>query len=287
MASPTPRSAKAAHDTVRSVTDFFMEISKISVQPNRFIMYRGQPDESWQIKPSILRGGTKLLDAEKDISREIISRFPSEFDDDSTMFDRLCRMQHFGISTRLLDVTTNSLIALYFASDPEIPRNGEVIYFDIPIDRRKYFDSDAVSCISNLANLSAEEKNILANSTARTIKEFNDLKPARRLLHFIRNEKPYFEPEIHREDLHKPYIVIPKLRNKRIIAQHGAFMIFGLNTKLGPKYNKTISTWTIPVSQEHKVSIRKELSLLGFNSGVLFPEIDKAADHIMDRFRGN
>jgi hypothetical protein len=38
------------------------------------------------------------------------------------------------------------------------PSDGMVTAFAIPPEREKYFDSDSVSCIANLANMTSEEK---------------------------------------------------------------------------------------------------------------------------------
>jgi hypothetical protein len=272
-----------------SIADFMVCLASIERSSDRFIMFRGHADSSWELLPSIMRGPTRLFDSEKDISREIIAQYPSEFDQDKTTFDHLCRMQHYGIATRLLDVTSNPLTALFFAvqecPDLFLEPDGEVIYFDGPLTRRKYYDSDAVSCIANLSNVTTEEKDTLAGTTARTIAEFNELKPARRLLQFIRAEKPYFLPEIRREDLHTPYMVIPKLRSRRIIAQHGAFMIFGLDRKKGPSIKRNIAAKRIYVDGGSKAAIAEELAHLGFTQATLFPEIDRASAHLMARFK--
>ncbi|WP_163555038.1 FRG domain-containing protein, partial [Klebsiella pneumoniae] len=71
------------------------------------------------------------------------------FSSDHSMFDRLVRMQHFGLPTRLMDVSRNPLVALYFATDPGTgaQTDGMVTAFAIPEGREKYFDSDSVSCL--------------------------------------------------------------------------------------------------------------------------------------------
>jgi len=52
------------------------------------------------------------------------------------MFDRLVRMQHFELPTRLLDATTNPLVALYFASaeyeENDEPQDGKVQALFLP-----------------------------------------------------------------------------------------------------------------------------------------------------------
>ena len=102
--------------------------------------YRGQRDASWPTVAGIFRPEFKeLLSNEKRAVRDLISVQPHEFASDETMFDKLVRMQHFGLPTRLLDVSLNALVALYFATDPgsrsEKPSDGMVTAFAIPQER--------------------------------------------------------------------------------------------------------------------------------------------------------
>ena len=158
------------------------------------------------------------------------------------MFDKLVRMQHFGLPTRLLDVSLNALVALYFATDPGPdggkPSDGMVTAFAIPPEREKYFDSDSVSCLANLANMTSEEKDEIYRlreslkgdiSSAGNITKFNKNGVIKRLHQFIRSEKSYFQPIIDPIDLFKPYYVHPKMSNRRILAQSGAFILYGID----------------------------------------------------------
>lgn len=225
--------AKVASQTiVRSVSSFIAKIKDLSRSAGEFYTFRGEANADWALKPGIMRPGReKLLDSERGAIRDLISVHPNEFLTDESMFDRLVRMQHFGLPTRLLDVTNNPLVALYNASDNFRDQNkrytaGRVMCFNVPNARKKYYDSDTVSCVANLANLSSDEKSELLKNKHAAIADFNDplkSKVSDRLLQFIKAEKPSFRPIINGRDLDMLWYVVPKLNNRRIIAQNGAF----------------------------------------------------------------
>jgi FRG domain len=147
----------------RTLADFIEEFARYSSSPIKLKCFRGQRDSSWPSVAGIFRPDLKdLLKNENRAVRNLISVHPNEFTSDETMFDKLVRMQHFGLPTRLLDVSLNALVAPYFATDPGpdsgISSDGMVTAFAIPPEREKYFDSDSVSCLANLANRTSEEK---------------------------------------------------------------------------------------------------------------------------------
>ena len=282
----------------RSLTDFIEAFAHYSSSSIYLKCFRGQRDYSWPNVAGIFRPDLKeLLENEKRAVRDLISVQPHEFASDATMFDRLVRMQHFGLPTRLLDVSLNALVALYFATDrnPDSGKSsdGMVTAFAIPPEREKYFDSDSVSCLANLANLTSEEKDEIYRlrkslkgdiSSAGNIKKFNEKGVIKRLHQFIRAEKPYFLPIIDPIDLFKPYYVHPKMSNRRILAQSGAFILYGINPPKKMYFPNPIEEKPFIVPHSEKVPIRQALENLGINESTLFPEIDKAATRIKSRY---
>jgi hypothetical protein len=271
--------------TIESVSEVIDSVANMEVRSDSFYTFRGHGSTIWETTPSLFRKSAKIIRSEYMIVRELISRYPSHFLDDRTMFDKLVRMQHFELSTRLLDVTSNPLVALYFAVAAHDDNYGSLIVFQVPNERRKFFDSDSVSCICNLANLQASEKETIINTSARSISEFHELHAVDRLLQFIREEKPHFQPRIKREDLFKPFYVIPKLSNPRIVAQNGAFLSFGLDWRRGPNFKKGMLAFSFRIPPTAKPKIRKELKMIGVDSKFLFPEIDKAAHQILEDYK--
>ena len=283
----------------KTLTDFIKEFARYSSGSIYSKCFRGQRDSSWPNVAGIFRPDLKeLLENEKRAVRDLISVHPNEFASDETMFDKLVRMQHFGLPTRLLDVSLNALVALYFATDPGPdggkPSNGMVTAFTIPPEREKYYDSDSVSCVANLANMTSEEKGEIYRlreslkgniSSARNIAKFNENGVIKRLHQFIKAEKAYFLPIIDPIDLFKPYYVHPKMSNRRILAQSGAFILYGIVPPKTIFFPYTIDETQFTIPQSEKSRIRQELENLGINESTLFPEIDKAAARIKNRYK--
>lgn len=94
-----------------------------------------------------------LIENEDKIIKDVLTSCPDDFLPTDTLFEKLVKLQHYGCKTRLLDLTTNALVALYFACHEKKHHrtNGELIILDIPNDQIKYFDSDTVAILSAIS----------------------------------------------------------------------------------------------------------------------------------------
>lgn len=146
---------------IESLEQFICQIKEIDQCEEGYVrFYRGQP-VNMSLIPTAFREQC-FIDNESEIYNEIINKKPEEFSNCKCTFDYLVKMQHYNIPTRLLDITSNPLIALYFACS-DSPNEPTVYCLDIPIRRVKNYSSDSVTILSSLARYDKYSKEELIN----------------------------------------------------------------------------------------------------------------------------
>ena len=282
---------------IDSLSTYFKKIGELKKE-NDELFFRGQININWSSVPSIYRK-KGYIENEEEMYKKFISNFPNEFDNCKSTFERLTKMQHYGLPTRLVDITENSLIALYFAceEDNENKENnkeaGEVNIFDVKKESIKFYDSDTISVISNLCKINRDYKFI----DEKDIIKFNSDDNTKKYVHEIREEKSYFLDKINPIHLEGVFFVKPKLNNIRIARQMGNFIIVGLNslTEIKGKMdnfkkydnfllkndNKEVKIIIYP---QNKRKILEELAKINISEATIYPEIDKMSKDLKKKY---
>lgn len=270
---------------IRTILSFLQQIQRLTKDDDFVYFFRGHADEKkFELKPSIYRE-KKWIEYEDVLFKELVSHNPEEFRECRSAIEYLVKMQHYSLPTRLLDLTTNPLIALYFSVCEMDKSHGEVIVFKIPKKSVKYYDSDSVSVLANIAKCTSNFK--CDDALGRT--EFNKEEHIGYLLHQIGDEKPHFQQIIDPVDINKVFCVKVKQSNPRIINQSGAFLLFGIN-KEKDKMAKVDSSW-LPLKSDKKLliynkeKIRNDLELMGITASFVYPEMESFAKKLKDIYK--
>lgn len=267
-----------------SISEINKFISKLNIRDNLF--FRGHSDANYSLVPSVYRTpGFKKNESK--MYNEILINCPDDFEKCYTHLEKLVKMQHYGLPTRLLDITRNPLVALYFACESNFETYGELVLISVSEDEIKYPQSDSVSILSSLATFSDEKQNEfykLATDTMIDVGEFN--KKLYKLVHEVKLEKPAFLAQISKQDILRNYVVYALKNNNRIIKQDGAFVLCGIpnekNSLENFRYREDGKK--VIVLLEDKEKILRELDEFSINRASLFPEVDCVAEYLKNKY---
>ena len=277
--------SKVELNFIDSVEEYIQELN--SLKNTSQLFYRGHSNINYILSPSIMRK-QDWIDHEHDMYNEAIIECSSVFESCKTHLDYLVLMQHYGLPTRLLDITKNPLVALYFACLGNGKQNGEVIVLSPTNNKIKYPNSDTVSILSSISILDNATKNELIRwATTHNASANSPCKD--KLIHEIQNEKPAFIDRINKKDLLDCFFVLASKRNSRIINQDGAFIICGLignsSTAINKyRYSENNLTRIYIIKDKDKPLILKTLDKLSINQAHLFPEFEDVSEYIKNKY---
>lgn len=253
--------------------------------------YRGVSNSNYPIASGIYRSNERH--EENYYFNEISVRCPEAFRSLNTL-EKMTYMQHYGCPTRLLDITSNPLVALYFACLGNADKDGIVYIFSINANEVLYSDSDRMQMLSKFAEFRKKDQKLL-----RLLAYWYILKDKfpqhsngkyrhsilERYYHAIKRHNGAFEREIVPFDMLKPQFVQPNKDNPRILKQDGAFIVSALDendAESDMKIRKYLAN-EVQIPHFAKKAILEELEYVGINQATLFPEVDKVADYLRSR----
>ncbi len=291
--------------TVTSVAHLTQLCMQLAQPPNgttstfRFY-YRGESRaKGWELRPSVMRESSYRQN-ESRMLLDMMTRHPEEFSGMDTSLSQWVLVREHYLSTRLLDVTRNPLVALFFACAECESEEARLHLFAVPHELIKPFNSDSISIVANFAKLSCEEQSLLLGK-----RDGFDLNRAiwyapdaghsyviGKLYHLIGQEKPHFQRRIDPRDFFRVFVVEPQQSLPRLRAQAGAFLISAFHEVFESskilEWHPSIPTFghlTFTIPADKKPRILEELRLLNITSETLFPGLEHSARAIMEEHR--
>lgn len=298
---------------IKSLEQYIEEIKKICLPEKKTafpkVYFRGEANKDWETEASLFRG--KLEDAdsfkednsyyknvnytkESDLITSALIHCPQAFEKCPNAISRLILMQHYGLPTRLYDVTANPLVALYFACNFEPEIDGKVLFTK---SENNLWSSQYVNTLAEInEELENDDKHI-------TLIELIHYCKKKSIVPF--GNEPDFSPSLF-QNVTRSFLFQSPLDNERIKRQQGAMIFSSLLTVLDEEkedyyklvkkkeYSSTdlksmeqfrfikgdiklrsmFAEKEFHIIHQYKEDILNELNMVGINEAFLFPELE-------------
>lgn len=271
--------------TLSEYFDVLRSIKRIDIYGHTIscrTFFRGQSDANWGLSPRLFR--ENLFGAEGILVKRLLHHNPSEFGENK--FENLAKMQHYGLPTRLLDCTSNPLVALYFAcvGSSQAEKDGSVLVFP---------NMPTYWCTDPMVEIHVDYIFDHGDPVRVPIDKYFSIQ---KLKYAHTSAASVFETKKSFVNwLEVPLLtIIPRKNTQRLINQDGAFFLFGMHSSeyVDPqgKRNEAFCSFkhldskgieelwgagfSIHIPAKVKLELVDQLDILGINSEKLFPDLD-------------
>lgn len=227
----------------------------------RSLWYRGIDNDEFSLLPKIMRDGkteTEVFERERRLSTRFRQRSMAYWPEGHPQSDweHMFAMQHYGISTRLLDWSENLFVAAYFALSSASKESQGV-----PV----IWCMEPVSWNRAMPGLSEYGESIQVLTTAD-------------------EELEAYRPETSKRRSKSPVAMYGAHNSRRIVAQRGTFTVWGNDVGPMESFASPSSTsssaspllWRIKLTG-NRIEHYRDLRALGFGETMIFPELASLA----------
>lgn len=286
--------------SIKSYIDIIMDLRAESLKlelPFYQWFFRGQKNQLWPVEPNVFRNDG--LSKESVTIQSALRQNPFEFKDSSGDFEILTKLQHYGLGTRLLDVTLNPLVALYFATESCIEynenKNGQ--FTQVERDGAIYAKFAHWNTTNELCVRIASSLPFINFTEDYTINSFlAELKNNNVISEYERDMLKKDNCNLLIQYIQDNYFVLSSHSNERLIRQSGAFVLptalivrnsgdieNSIIVKSHQNMNSVFDDDILIVPSNKKNQIREELDFFNINEATMYPELEHQMVYVKEK----
>ena len=241
---------------INSIEEFLDGLRETTVES--IVWFRGQARTCWKLIPNIARETEAHPKGAMDLESAAIKRFKqnagaflTKYPEDTWQWIFL--MQHHRALTRLLDWSESPLVALYFALEKGHEKHDAAVWCLDPMRLNEH-----------AGHRPRHPRDVLGFEDDKELGSYlpEHVAPGQNVL--------------------MPVAAIAPRNTARMAAQSAAFTIIHADPRPIEEVEDRSHIWRFIVPAKSKQTLRKDLHIMGFNELMLFPGLDRVAEHALE-----